>query len=283
MIEVLYRGRLGNNLFQYCLGRIFAEEFGLQLQAQPIPGFPNTADRVSGEQIEAPTQLLAGHRIDLAAIFADRTKRKIILDGWFQRHEYYRQYREKIRHWLTFDSTVKNPEAAPGVVMNIRRTDYVWRGWALPFSFYEDALNHLAPAPGEVWIVTDDRHDPFFRGFSRWKPRFYSGTPCEQLLFMTRASRLVMSPSTFSWWPSFLGNHEEIVCPDSTFGAWSKHGGAASDANLIERDRFTCLKCDSEYTPTNSEARYQSRRLFRRRVVLALNRRLCLALPDPPE
>lgn len=43
MIEVRYRNRLGNNLFQYALGRILAEEKGYALKAAPIAGFPQHA------------------------------------------------------------------------------------------------------------------------------------------------------------------------------------------------------------------------------------------------
>ena len=48
MVEVKYIGRLGNNLFQYCLGRIIAEGLGYKLKVDPIPGFPNTNKPVEG-------------------------------------------------------------------------------------------------------------------------------------------------------------------------------------------------------------------------------------------
>ncbi len=38
MIEVRYKGRLGNNLFQYCFGRILAESLGFTLKAEYIEG-----------------------------------------------------------------------------------------------------------------------------------------------------------------------------------------------------------------------------------------------------
>ena len=47
MVKVRYKARLGNNLFQYCLGRILANELGFVLQADPIPGFPNTAQQAN--------------------------------------------------------------------------------------------------------------------------------------------------------------------------------------------------------------------------------------------
>jgi hypothetical protein len=281
VIEVRYKARLGNNLFQYCLGRILAEGLDFALYAKPIPGFPNTAQRVAGASCEEPEQILAGQRIDLDGTLADRSARRLVLDGWFQRHEYYRPHRAKIREWLAFDPSIHVPDRRPDVVVHVRRTDFVQLGWALPFSYYAEALQRLLPKGGNVWIVTDDNRDPFFGNFARWRPTFYSGTALEQMLFMTKARRLVMSQSTFSWWSTFLGDPDEVVCPLPSFGAWSEQG-EASEASLMERDRFLCLECREPYRPTKSEAWHQKQRARWRRVVLGLNRRLGLSLPEPP-
>lgn len=282
LIEVRYKGRLGNNLFQYCLGRILAEELGFALLAEPIPGFLNTAQSVNGVRVEGPEKHFTGHRIDLAEIFADRRPRRIVLDGWFQRHEYYRPYRAKICEWLRFDPAIRAPDSNPDVVVNVRRMDYVQLGWALPFLYYARALEQLKPNGGTIWIVTDDSRDPFFRKFAPWQPQYFSGTALEQMLFMARARRLVMSQSTFSWWPTFLGHPNEVICPVSSVGAWSEHGGEAREASLIERDRFTCIECGEPYQPTKSEVRHQERRLLWRRLVVAINRRAGLSLREPP-
>jgi hypothetical protein len=281
VIEVRYKARLGNNLFQYCLGRILAEELGFALHAEAIPGFPNTAQSVDGARFERPEQILTGQRVDLDGILADRSARRLVLDGWFQRHEYYRPHRAKIREWLAFDPSIRVPDSKPDVVVNVRRTDFVQLGWALPYSYYEEALEQLLPNGGDLWIVTDDRRDPFLRNFARWRPQFYSGSAVEQMLFMATALRLVMSQSTFSWWPTFLGDLQQVVCPLASFGAWSEQG-EARDASLVERDRFICLQCHDPYQPTTVEERHQVRRARWRRLVLGLNRRLPLLLPEPP-
>lgn len=281
MVEVRYKARLGNNLFQYALGRLLAEQLGFELRAEPIPGFPNTAQQVRGARYEGPEDVLTGQQIDLAGVLANRRPRRIVVDGWFQRHEYYRPFRDRIREWLQFDASIRVPDESPGVVVNVRRTDYVQLGWALPFSFYKAALDRLNVDGETIWIVTDDCRDPFFRQFGR-SVRFFQGTALEQLLFMSRARRLVMSQSTFSWWPTFLGDPETVICPDPSFGAWLTEG-EARDARLTERDRFVCVPCYEPNRPTPAEARYQSRRIFRRRVILALNRRLRLSLPVPPQ
>jgi hypothetical protein len=102
------------------------------------------------------------------------------------------------------------------------------------------------------------------------------------MLFMTKARRLIMSQSTFSWWPTFLGNPDEVVCPVYSFGAWSSFGGEASDVNLIEQDRFYCLEATTPYLPTGAEALHQRKQVLWRRVVLSLNKRFRLSLPEPP-
>lgn len=281
MIDVRYKGRLGNNLFQYCMGRILAEALGFALRADPISGFPNTAETITGAAYDAPDEVLTEHKIGLVAILADRTPRRIVLDGWFQRLDYYRPWRARIRQWLAFDPALRLPAAQPDVVVNVRRTDYVQLGWALPFSYYRDAIEMLLPPSGALWVVTDDERDPFLRRFAPWKPKYFSGTPLEQMLFMARAPALVMSQSTFSWWPTFLGDMEKIVCPLPSFGAWSRT--AYPDVDLIDAQRFLCLPCPQPYRPTWVEAAYQKVRRIRRRNIIRANRWFGLALPVPPQ
>ena len=187
MIDVRYKERMGNRMFQYCLGRILAEDLGFALQAEALPGFPHTKKKVEGLSIQEPAQVLTGHKIDWAGIRADRSHRRIVLDGWFQRYEYYRPWRDKIRQWLAIDPAVRIPNIRPGLVIHVRRTDYIQFGWALPFSYYEEAIETLLPLDGEVWVTTDDNHDPFLRKFSKWSPKFFKGNPLETILFMSRS------------------------------------------------------------------------------------------------
>jgi hypothetical protein len=281
MVEVRYKDRLGNNLFQYCFGRILAEELGFALQADAIPGFPNTTQRVAGSVHEGPEQVLTGMRVPLEGILADRSPRHIILDGWFQDYRYYRPRRQKIREWLAFDPAIRVPEVQPGLVVNVRRTDYIQRGWALPFSYYEEAIKRLLPQGGSVWIVTDDAADPFFRRFKRWEPRLFRGNDLEQLLFMTRAPRLVMSQSTFSWWPTFLAEQQEVACPLPGFGCWAE-GPESPDGALIERDRFQCFECPEPYESSRRDRLRQRRRRLKRRIIMTLNRDFGFRLAEPP-
>ena len=278
MVEVQYRDRLGNNMFQYALGRIIAEELGLAFQAEPLSGFPNTAVFVGGTNHETPEQILGGHRIDLHGVLADHSPRKIILNGWFQRHEYFTPYRNRMQSWLAIDPVHHVPCNDAELVVHVRRTDYVGLGWALPFSYYEEAIERALPPSGRVSIVTDDPSDSFFLRFRRWRPTFFKGTPMQAMSYMSQAPRLIMSASTFSWWPSFLGNPEIVVCPVPSFGIWSADDGD-DDIDLIEQGRFLCLKCSERYQPNVLEKLYQRGRSYRARSTRWVNKILQTDFP----
>jgi hypothetical protein len=280
MVEVCYKARLGNNLFQYCLGRILAEELGFALEAAPIAGFPGTRENILGKRYNEPVETLTEYRVDFDRLRTDCTPRKIVLDGWFQRYEYFRPYRQQIQDWLRLDESVQVPAVGNELVLNVRRTDYVTLGWALPFSYYNEAIQRAGIGEGGIWIVTDAPSDPFFKRFKAFRPKFFSGSSLEGIAFMTKSRRLVLSQSTFGWWAAFLGNQEEIYAPLPKEGIWASDP-EGNTVNLIERDRFVCIECQEGYRPTSHELFHQRRRLFKRRVILALNRRLGWSLTAP--
>ncbi len=280
MVEVQYKARLGNNLFQYCLGRIIAEELGHSLTAPPIPGFPGTKQILTGHSVSEPIQKIGGNGISLEAILCDRTPRRIILDGWFQRSEYYVPYRDQIRSWLAFDESIRVPDVAVDLVVHVRRTDYVTVGWALPFSYYERAICELLPQGGHIWIVTDDPADPFFVPFRRFNTRFFPGGALEQMLFMARAPRLIISQSTFSWWPAFLARDQQVACPMPDYGCWAD-GPDDTGVRLTTNLGFRRISCSERYEPTEIEANHQRRRAKKRNTILRLNRWFKLSLPVP--
>jgi hypothetical protein len=276
MVEVRYRDRLGNNLFQYALGRLIAEDLGFQLVASELEGFPLTAQPVPGQAHTTPVETLENNHLILDAILKNHLPRKIILDGWFQRHEYYTPHREKIRHWFCLDPKYDAP-CNVDLVVHVRRTDYVGHGWALPFSFYQDAIDRFLPPGGSLGIVTDDTSDLYFRKFRRWRPRYFRGSPLQTLSYMTHAPRLVISPSTFSWWPAFLGSAQVIACPVPSFGPW--HSISQTEINLTETPGFIQLPVPTPYTMDAIERAYQRFRSYRAKGAEWLNLRLGTNLP----
>lgn len=245
MIEVQYIQRFGNNLFQYCFGRILAEELGYELNAAPLEGFPNTAKKISGKRYTRPIERLTGHVKRLDPIRANRSKRHIVLRGYFQRYDHYRAYKEKIRkNWL-ITSLPPYPTNTRDVVLCVRRGDFVPKH-ALPFSYYVDALASLSYR--RVYICTDEPQDPFIKVLAfRYRATIVPPDPLQNLEFIKSFRKIIISNSTFCWWAAFLSDATEIRAPIPVQGFW----GPAYKNSLRVNDekRYVYIPCKEAYHP----------------------------------
>jgi hypothetical protein len=277
MIKVEYLGRLGNNLFQYSLGRVIAEELGYSLSAGTLDRFPRTNDVIGGVDCGNDFNFYKGFKIPLSEILSSREKKGIVLRGYFQRSEYYLPFKHRISKWMEISPTsFLNREdftclKENTITVNVRRTDYVENRWALPFDYYEQAIEKLRTPKMKIVIVTDDHRDPFFWKFKRYSPQYFVAPPSDQLLFMSNSPKLVMSQSAFSWWGSFLAINQTTVCPRPRFGCWSGKP-PFEECDLIDGNGFEILPCNEAYRPTIIEKAYQRYRNLSHRIQNRLKR-----------
>ena len=265
-VRVSLRGRLGNNLFQYALGRIIAERHGFALEcvsrARPTPTlsngleldgpatlfelashFPNAPLSIEGAAYERPVEAYEvrhdqpwrGQTIDLVSVLRNRTPRRVILDGFFQRYEYYAPYASLIRHWFRCVTvpTSYHPVRAD-VLVNIRRgTDFTRAGWILPASYYAQALRHI-PRVGQVFVCGTQVDADIQDQLAEFRPIYVTGTPIEHFSFFQKFDRIVLSNSTFAWWAAFLSSASLIVAPRVTSGGFSFTGFEDVDLDFRE-------------------------------------------------
>lgn len=233
MVEVNYKGRLGNKLFQYTFGRILAEELGYGLKADPIDGFSGTSDTIAGHIFETPLiQILDKEVVDLPSMLADCSPRKISIRAYLQRAEYYAPYRDRVRTWLRLPAAPDEP-SPDDLVLSIRLGDFVWLGRVLTPDFYFDiAKRH---GRGRLWIVTDDPGHPYLDQFAEFQPTYFNAEPFEQFNFLRSARHLVLCASTFTWWAAFLSNAERIYFPvlDRPCQWWASNGPSPIDLRVV--------------------------------------------------
>ena len=107
MIRVSYKGRLGNNLFQYSMGRVLAHRYGYYLDATPIDGFENTKEKVDGLKFNKPHKKLRYNRVRLDKLdnFVQKNAgANILLRGTFGYYPNLKQHKDEIRRWFYFDN-----------------------------------------------------------------------------------------------------------------------------------------------------------------------------------
>jgi len=239
MIEVQYVGQLGNNLFQYALGRLLAEKLGMELRCAPAPGHEtgHSLDKVWRSFADCPQHipglsycgpdveevLLLWHRIDVAALLARREPRHIVLRGWFQRFEYFAPHRERIRRW--FARVPASPDSTytigdGDIVILLRRADdYLLQGITLDLEYYDNILSRTA---FDRLFVLGDRIDrAVLHRFARYRPVYPRLSDIDEFQLAQKFARIVIANSTFAWWAAYLSNAREIYYPRPEHGFWA--------------------------------------------------------------
>jgi len=235
MVKVDYLGRLGNNMFQYALGRYLAEEMGYELGAYPLP-FAATKEKVDGNVFSEAIQQIGLFHIDVPAVIGNHTNRMVLLHGFFQNYKYYEPFMDRIRKWYEysgFDHTL--PEIRKDdVLIYVRLGDYADQNMHLAFPFYETAIK--MSAPGRTFISTDSKDHPFLRNFIPYNPIFLSGDSLLDLVTARLFKKIVLSCSTFSWWAAVLGRPEQVYFPIADKGLWSPDTMYAANGSRVQQD-----------------------------------------------
>jgi len=257
MVSVLLKGNLGNNLFQYSIGRIIAEELGYNLQTpritegptpdyqnQGIPGFPQTYKGIGGKEFSSPVETCGWWQdIDIQSIINNKSDRRINIDGHFEKYEYYKPYKDRIKKWLTLDDKITNEYVLDdeSLVVHLRLfgNDY---NYMLPLSYYHDCIKKSGCS--KIYLCTDVPKDARLERFKNE----YGAIICNQFSapidsqviednrthssvasglrdfkVLISAKNIVMSRSTFSWWAAWISDAKKIYFPKSDQGLWGKN------------------------------------------------------------
>lgn len=250
MVEVVFQGRLGNNLSQYATGRIVAEKLSRALtftqrkrNFAPIGdkqgiSFFSEAKPISGLQISFPTKtFVEDYNNPFSIDELCKFEGKIILDGWFQHTDYYKGYHEQIKEWFKLDTEHCKDISTNDIVLNLRLgEDYnnEKRCWIIDGAFYHHILENYTYH--KVYICTDDPKSPYIEQFQKYNPILVSsGDIITDFKFVQKFNNIALSTSSFSWWAAFLSEAEKIFLPDtreSITNCWR------SGCHFVDEDRY---------------------------------------------
>lgn len=237
MVYINYKGRLGNNIFQYCLGRIIAENLKFKLVGK-LNDFSNAIE-FDGRSFLNPIESLSGHDIDFNNIINNKNERKIILNGFFQNINYYLNSKEKINEWLKINKQYRVPNSKD-LVLHVRGGD-LYNKFPhvqyppLPFVYYKNIIE--SESFDKLYIVTENVSDIIVDKLNKnFKLEIISQSPVEDYFFMLNSKKLVLSVSTLSWWSGWMSLAEKIYFP--MYGLWHPNS-IRKDVNLIvDEDRY---------------------------------------------
>lgn len=243
MITTTFKGGLGNQMFQYAIGRIIAEAKGHKLEINDpdnrkdilLKNFPSVSG-VEGSDTKENT-LQVGYDLqymDLPAVLGHSGH--VFLHGYWQKHYYYTQHKEKIKTWFQYDDSQHWKPELTDLVLHVRLGDQLRpTPIGLPASA-ETYVNLLKKIPHDRCIlVSDEPENPFLDPVKAFPSVIVKhGSQMEDFSIIKHAKRVIISQSTFAWWASFLGEPERIWAPVTADGRilW-KNCPAVQDIDLV--------------------------------------------------
>ena len=220
MIIVKYEGRLGNNFFQYCFGRILHEKYGSGFYAEEIKGFVDTTC-IRGVRY-TNNYIVNDENVDFKMIEEKiNNSHNIILTGYFQDYRYYVDHKDIIKKWLNIEHIQKiNDDNTPhdlDIVCHIRLGDIFETPHLFPHhrvcpkSYFEnifDSKNFKT-----IYIVTDSPNTSYIEHFKRKYDnlKVVSVNQVYDFCFLMQFKEVVLCQSTFCWWAAWLSVKAERI------------------------------------------------------------------------
>ena len=202
-IHIEYKGRTGNNIFQYVFARIIAENNNLSISAK-CPPILTPQDLRQGSTIKTPSVTVND---DNASDFIDKKglRSRINIKGFFQNRKLYTD-RKRIQSFFKLEGS-KNTD---DIVAHVRIGDYkTWRkGVVISPSWYHNILK--SETFNRLFFVTDEPKSSFFHSFRDYNPTIISSSHKNDFHFIRNFDKILCSNSTFCWWAAFLSTATKL-------------------------------------------------------------------------
>lgn len=242
-------GGLGNQLFQYALGRVMKQN-GIDVYYDvrgEREGENNTKlkryFRLSKFEVEIKEQygVHGALKRERDKVYQPKMLRVdgLYLWGYWQFYKYF----DHISHILKREIVLKEQfhtkeflklrnlvESTDSVSMHIRRGDYLTSNKKanyreLPFKYYFDAVKYTE---GDLYIFSDDIpwcQDKFKENYFGRKITFVNQEDYLDFEVMKHCKQNIITNSTFSWWAAYLNNNPEkkVVCPKHWLGGYENN------------------------------------------------------------
>lgn len=213
---------------------------------------------------------------DILLNIPDNTK----IDGIMQSYDYIKGYKKEIKNWIQInpDKNILEYSNDDICIVHIRGGDFLGSSAFLQDEYYKNAMDYMKKNNPNVsfYIVTDDIEyskrlcpDVEIIGGSAsgkddiQKASHHIGGPIwMDWTIIHNAKNLIISASSFSWWPTWLGGCKNVIAPmywgdyKKSNGYWSCGDSLIPGWNFLNRQGQIkcyneCLREKNEYEQQN--------------------------------
>ena len=250
MITVRLKGGLGNQMFQYALGRSLSvqNEDSLILDTSyyspnAVPKrqydldifnikFDGVENKKNARNIFLRVQSVFFKKNGIEKSFDfDPTilnlEGDIYLDGYWQSEKYFKKYENVIREDFTLKNVrdilkekINEIQSCNSVALHIRRGDYVGNSNhpVQDLEYYRDAIIEISKVTqiDKIFVFSDDIPWCKENIKSDYNVEFfikedYNTTDQEEMILMSKCKHFIIANSSFSWWGAWLSNNPNKI------------------------------------------------------------------------
>ena len=202
-----YNRNLGNKLFTYAIGRIFAKELNLKLE---IPN-PSYIQR-NGYVMEFPYGNVDGNEIlenenyvcdrtmsqkGIELIIEESKGKSVFLDGYFPKYEYIKKHKFFLKEVY---SEIRLTNDGKNDVVIMLRDSNCDSTFKLPDEYYLNILEELKFDTLYVCFDHFEKHRTLFEKISKYFPIFIDENIIDSFKFITSKNTIIACQGTFSFW-----------------------------------------------------------------------------------
>jgi hypothetical protein len=259
MIVVKLKGGLGNQMFQYAFGYSLSRKLkknlflditnfnkisfdtkrNFELGAYPIEfdGLISSKKIISRIVDKVTAFKIIENNFSIKNIEQYKSSKKIILDGYWQSEDYFKEYSESIRNFfgelissdITYIRFRDEISKSISASIHVRRGDYVTNikvslvHEVCDLDYFRNAISIVEKnLPGTTFFIFTDDVEWVKNNFKGSKFKIVSEgnlSHFEELSLMARCQNNIISNSSFSWWAAWLNVDENklVITPKKWF------------------------------------------------------------------
>lgn len=233
MIEIVSRGRLGNQMFQFAFGYVISKilKTKLIIQGTDLDRYFKLCNYIKDPKILQKIQINIFKKINYWSFFniagsmhpndiINSIKNNATYSGFFQSELYFNAFKEDIVNIFEINPTYRAIflnkygrlyEDNKIIAVHVRRTDYLeWDSYlgkdiSLPSSYYWQCINKIEDINNyQIIFVSDDIEFVKKEFASIPNTKFQSNNEIIDFQIIKNADIAIISNSSFSWWAAYL-------------------------------------------------------------------------------